>query len=127
MIRRLLARTSSPMPQSRLLIVDDHPIVLSGLRLLIAADHRFILCGEASDGLAARALAETLQPDLIVTDLVIGGIDGISLIEELAAAAPEARILGRGARLRCEGTAAGSGDGRRCDRAGRGILPQCRG
>lgn len=77
----------------RLLIVDDHPIVLSGLRLLLAGDERFVLCGEATSAADARAMADRLQPDLIVTDLVMGGADGVGLIVDLLAIAPAAAIL----------------------------------
>lgn len=77
----------------RLLIVDDHPIVLSGLRLLLAGDGRFALCGEATTAADARTQAERLQPDLIVTDLVMGGADGVGLVVDLLALAPAAAIL----------------------------------
>ncbi len=50
----------------RLLIVDDHPVVLAGLRLLVAGDARFELAGEAMSAAEARTQAERLQPDLIV-------------------------------------------------------------
>jgi DNA-binding NarL/FixJ family response regulator len=77
----------------RLLIIDDHPIVLSGLRLLFAGDARFELCGEAASAAEARAQAELCRPDLIVTDLVMGGADGVALINDLLAIVPTARIL----------------------------------
>jgi len=76
-----------------LLIIDDHPIVLSGLRLLFAGDPRFELCGDAESAADARVQAEACQPDLIVTDLVMGGADGVALINDLLAIAPAARIL----------------------------------
>lgn len=81
------------MAASRLLIIDDHPVVLTGLRLLFAADPRFEVAGEATSAAAARAEPGRLQPDLIVTDLVMGGADGIALIEDLAAIGPRAAIL----------------------------------
>lgn len=75
------------------MIVDDHPVVLSGLRLLFADDPRFVLVGEAVSAPDACAQAERQQPDLIVTDLVMGGADGITLINDLLAIVPTARIL----------------------------------
>jgi two-component system response regulator NreC len=81
------------MSDSRLLIVDDHPVVLTGLRLLLANDPRFAIVGEATTAAAARAEADRLQPDLIVSDLVMGGADGIGLIEDLVAIAPAAAVL----------------------------------
>ncbi|QQV76450.1 response regulator transcription factor [Sphingomonas aliaeris] len=77
----------------RLLIVDDHPIVLTGLKLLLASDDRFDICGEVTSAIAARAEAERLQPDAIVTDLVMGEGDGIELIEDLRAMLPATRIV----------------------------------
>ena len=77
----------------RLLIVDDHPIVLTGLKLLLASDDRFDICGEVTSAIAARVEAERLQPDAIVTDLVMGEGDGIALIEDLRAMLPDTRII----------------------------------
>lgn len=75
------------------LIVDDHPVVLTGLRLLLSVEPRFAICAEASSAAAAREAAERCRPDLIVTDLVLGRDDGVELVEDLAAAAPDARIV----------------------------------
>jgi DNA-binding NarL/FixJ family response regulator len=81
------------MAPFRLLVIDDHPVVLSGLRLLFAADPRFDCCGEATSAADGCTLAEQLQPDAIVTDLVLGGNDGVALLEDLRAIVPAARIL----------------------------------
>ncbi len=77
----------------RVLIVDDHPIVLTGLNLLFAGDARFELVGEAGSPRAACIEAERLQPDAIITDLVMGEGDGIAMIEDLRAILPNARIV----------------------------------
>ena len=77
----------------RTLIVDDHPIVLSGLKLLLATDHRFDVCGQAGSAAAACAEAERLQPDAVVTDLTMGEGDGLTLIEDLRAVVPTTRII----------------------------------
>ncbi|HEX8415432.1 MAG TPA: response regulator transcription factor [Sphingomicrobium sp.] len=73
--------------------MDDHPIVLTGLKLLLDGDRRFDVIGEAGCAQAARLEAERLQPDVIVTDLVMGDGDGIALIEDLRAMLPAARII----------------------------------
>lgn len=75
------------------MIVDDHPVVLAGLTLLLTSDPRFTLCGEARTAAAACERALGMRPDLIVTDLVLGGDDGLPLIEHLLAIVPEALIL----------------------------------
>jgi DNA-binding NarL/FixJ family response regulator len=78
---------------SRVLIVDDHPIVLYGLRLLFERDPRFVICGEASDSASAAAMARTLSPDYIILDLVLGGRDGIELLKDMESTSPAASIL----------------------------------
>jgi DNA-binding NarL/FixJ family response regulator len=77
----------------RLLIVDDHPIVLTGLKLLLTGADRFAVVGEASSASRACAEAERLQPDVIITDMTMGDGDGIALIEDLRAMLPAVRIL----------------------------------
>lgn len=82
-----------PAPSGRILIVDDHPVVLYGLRFLLEREERFAVCGEASDSVSARAQVELLRPDFVVLDLVLGGRDGIELLRDILALAPDARIL----------------------------------
>src|SRR5690606_32953074 len=77
----------------RVLLVDDHPVVRSGLALLLDHVPGFTVCGEAGTALQARTLTEMLQPDLIVLDLFLGGADGLALISDLRAAAEKCRIL----------------------------------
>lgn len=77
----------------RLLIVDDHPIVLTGLKLLLFGDARFDISGQAGSAREACAAAERLQPDVIITDLSMGDGDGIALIEDLRAMLPGTRII----------------------------------
>lgn len=76
----------------RLLVIDDHPVVLYGLRLLLRGHARFAICAEAATVGEARAQAEALQPDFIIADLVLGGRDGIAMIEDLTTICP-ARIM----------------------------------
>jgi two-component system response regulator NreC len=77
----------------RVLIVDDHPIVLTGLQLLFAGNERFKVVSEACSAPGASSEAERLQPDAIITDLVMGDNDGIALIEDLRAALPTSRVV----------------------------------
>lgn len=86
-------RKAAVLSLFRLLIVDDHPIVLTGLKLLLTGEGRFAVIGEAASASAACAAAERLQPDVIVTDLTMGDGDGIALIEDLRVAAAAARIV----------------------------------
>ncbi|MBG0826268.1 response regulator transcription factor [Planomonospora sp. ID67723] len=84
--------TPPPTP-IRLLIVDDHPIVRDGIRGMFTGDPGFEVLGEAEDGARAVALAGTLNPDVILMDLRMPGMDGVAAIKELARAGNAARVL----------------------------------
>ncbi|MGX9394169.1 response regulator (plasmid) [Nitrobacteraceae bacterium UC4446_H13] len=77
----------------RVLIIDDHPVVLYGLRFLLDHNPSFSVCGEATDSASALALMNALKPDFVILDLVLGGRDGIELLQDLLGIAPLARIL----------------------------------
>lgn len=66
------------------LIVDDHPVVRSGLRTLLAAAPGIEVVGEAADGATAIRLAREVAPDVVLCDLRLGdGIDGVGVAREL--------------------------------------------
>jgi DNA-binding NarL/FixJ family response regulator len=77
----------------RLLVVDDHPVVRDGLQGMFAGTPEFEVVGEASNGVEAVALAESLGPDVILMDLRMPGGDGVTAIRELSARKVSARIL----------------------------------
>lgn len=77
----------------RLLIVDDHPVVRDGLSSMFAREPEFEVLGEASDGAEALRLAETLRPDVILMDLRMPGMDGVTAITELAKRRAPVRVL----------------------------------
>jgi DNA-binding NarL/FixJ family response regulator len=85
---------NSAAPASiRLLIADDHPVVRDGLSGMFAADPAFEVVGEAADGAEAVRLARSLEPDVILMDLRMPGMDGVTAITELAKAGSTARVL----------------------------------
>jgi DNA-binding NarL/FixJ family response regulator len=69
------------------LIVDDHPVVRRGLRVLLEVQDGIEVAGEAGDGAAALDLAAELAPDVILLDLKLPGLDGIAVLAELRARA----------------------------------------
>ncbi|MER7164827.1 response regulator transcription factor [Micromonospora sp. NPDC000207] len=77
----------------RLLIVDDHPVVRDGLRGMFTGDTEFEVVGEAGDGAEALVLAADLAPDVVLMDLRMPGMDGVTAIRRLARSGSAARVL----------------------------------
>jgi DNA-binding NarL/FixJ family response regulator len=77
----------------RLLIADDHPVVRDGLSGMFARDPEFEVVGEAADGAEAVQLAHAREPDVILMDLRMPGMDGVTAITELARQGVRARVL----------------------------------
>jgi NarL family two-component system response regulator LiaR len=77
----------------RILIADDHAVVRVGLRALISSEPNMEVIGEAADGTSAVDQARSLQPDVLLLDLLMPGKPGVQVIEELTETAPRVRIL----------------------------------
>jgi two-component system, NarL family, response regulator LiaR len=77
----------------RVLIVDDHTVVRDGLNALLAAESGMRVVGSAANGAEAVKLAQELQPDVILLDLVMPQMDGVQATREIKKAWPQARIL----------------------------------
>ena len=77
----------------RLLVVDDHNLFRRGLIALLAQYGRFEVVGEAADASAAQTAARKLQPDLILLDNHMPGVQGVDAIPGLKEVAPATRIL----------------------------------
>lgn len=84
--------TDTPGP-IRVLIADDHPIVRQGFKTMIDAYPDLSVIAEAADGEQAVRLAADLRPDVLVIDILMPLKDGISAIQEITQANPDARIL----------------------------------
>jgi DNA-binding NarL/FixJ family response regulator len=81
------------MAPVRILIADDHPLVRSGMRALLGAAEDMEVVGEAATGEEAVTLAASLQPEVIVMDLRMPGINGIEATRRIMQAHPQIRIL----------------------------------
>jgi two-component system response regulator NreC len=75
------------------LVVDDHAVVRSGIRSLLAAEDDFEVVAEASNARDAVFEARALKPDVIVLDLVMPGESGIEVLPKLKKEAPDAKVL----------------------------------
>lgn len=77
----------------RVLIADDHHVVRGGLRALLETEEDIVVIGEASDGVEAVLKTRSLNPDVILLDLVMPRKNGIEAIQDIKHENPEARIL----------------------------------
>lgn len=76
----------------RILLVDDHPLTRSALSALLQ-QHGFEVVGEAADGEEAVAAAGRLHPDLVLLDLSMPGVDGVTALPRLREAAPDCEVV----------------------------------
>lgn len=77
----------------RIVLADDHPIVLDGLRNLIRAEPDFALVGEAASGLSALKIVREQRPDVAVLDISMPELNGIVLSRRLAGEMPALKLL----------------------------------
>lgn len=77
----------------RVLLVDDHPIVVDGLSAVFTRERDLEVIGSAADGAQALEQAATTRPDVVLLDLAIPPPSGAELIRRLRDVAPEARVL----------------------------------
>ena len=77
----------------RVVIVDDHLIVREGLRLILETDQEIELVGDAVDGAAAVRLVGEVQPDVVLMDLRMPGLDGLQAMEQIHAQWPQIAIV----------------------------------
>src|SRR4029078_11048294 len=77
----------------RVLIADDEPLAAERLQLLLARANGAQLVGTASDGDSAINLTEALQPDLLLLDIAMPGLDGIGVARALAAQQPSPAVV----------------------------------
>ncbi len=76
-----------------ILLADDHNIVRQGLRALLQSEPHFRLVGEASDGIEAVRLAERLKPDVLITDVMMPGLNGLEVTRQVIKMLPQTRVI----------------------------------
>jgi two-component system response regulator NreC len=81
------------MDKMKLLLVDDHAVVRSGLRMLLETQPDVIIVGEAASGAEAVALARQLSPDVIVMDITLPDVSGIEATRRIHATSPRVAIV----------------------------------
>ncbi len=81
------------MPEIRLLLVDDHEVVRTGLRMLLESQKDMIIVGEASNGKEALELCRRLRPDVVVMDLTLPDTSGIEITRIIKQTLPEVNVV----------------------------------
>ena len=76
-----------------IVLADDHQVVRNGLRVLLEAEPDFSVVGEAGDGLEAVRLVERLQPDVLVLDLMMPGLNGLEVARQVSQRSPQTRVV----------------------------------
>ncbi|MDC7784982.1 response regulator transcription factor [Rhodoplanes sp. TEM] len=77
----------------RILLADDHPVVLAGIKALLVAEPGLEIVGEARNGRTAVKLAIELAPDIAVIDLSMPGLTGIEVARDIHDACPSCKVL----------------------------------
>ena len=77
----------------RIVIADDHSVVRRGLRMFLAMDPELVVVGEAADGEEAVHLARLLLPDIVLMDLLMPGMDGITATAMIRSELPDTEVL----------------------------------
>jgi len=78
----------------RILLADDHTIVLQGLSRFLQEQEGMEVVGQAKDGLMAVALTRELKPDLVIMDISMPGLSGIEATRQICQENPGAKVIG---------------------------------
>jgi two-component system response regulator NreC len=81
------------MKKLRILIADDHEVVREGVRAMIEQEPGWEVCGVATNGREAVALALKLKPDLVIVDMTMPELDGVQVVRQIKRALPQTEML----------------------------------
>ena len=81
------------MNRTKILIVDDHPLLSAGLAMLLNAQQDLAVAGQAETPETALRLAESEQPDIVLLDISLPGKSGLELLPEVLALSPRSRVI----------------------------------
>ena len=76
-----------------IILADDHKIVRNGIRVLLETEAEFRIVGEAGDGLEAVKQAENSQPDILVVDISMPGLNGVEVIKQVRKCSPKTKAV----------------------------------
>src|SRR4051812_49934666 len=76
-----------------LVLADDHPIVRHGLRMVLEAVGDFTILGEVEDGLRVLETVERLQPDILILDVMLPGLNGLKIVPQIRGVAPRTQTI----------------------------------
>ena len=88
-----MTHTAPAAQKSKVLVVDDHPIVRQGLALLINREPDLTVCGEAEDAPTAIQSIPATEPDILVVDISLSGPDGLDLLKDIRTRYPDLPVL----------------------------------
>jgi two-component system, NarL family, response regulator NreC len=81
------------MPKTTIVLADDHHLVRQALRKLLETEPEFDVVGEAADGLQAKAILKALEPDVLVVDLMMPGLNGLEVARHVRRSAMKTRVV----------------------------------
>jgi DNA-binding NarL/FixJ family response regulator len=77
----------------KVFLVDDHPVVCSGLKALLESEPDMVVVGEAGDGIMAQQGVATLRPHVVIMDLLLPRLNGVQATQQIKASFPDVQVL----------------------------------